>query len=94
VNPSKSVQQYAARFRVVIKAEKHGFFGDEWDWVAEPDKPSHFPNAGTSRQPVGCDPKICIRIVAERMGTGRVSPAGHFVPVERFRENDNKGESQ
>lgn len=69
----KDAAEYAAKFGVYLTMERYGIYGDEWDYVAKPAKPSWYPTAGEFRTPVGTDPKGAIRTMAERMGTGRWS---------------------
>jgi len=68
---TKADREYAAKFGVSLSIEKHGIYGDEWDWVAKPSKPSWYPNVGEARTPVGTEARSVVRIVAERMGTGK-----------------------
>lgn len=67
----KYAAEYAAKFEVSLAVDQHGIYGDDWDWIATPAKPAWYPNAGYCRIPSGCDPRECIRVIAERIGTGR-----------------------
>lgn len=73
---SASVAQYAKRFGVVVKVDKCGCFGDMWDWVASPANPHRHPTVQPFRSPCDVDPKMAVRVVAERMGTGRYDHHG------------------
>lgn len=75
---SQSLQDYAAKFRVLVTIERYGIYGDEWDYVAQPANPSHYPNVKPARLPVGnCGAaEMAIRMVAERMGTGKHTTRG------------------
>lgn len=71
----KEAAEYAAKFGVALRVEQYGIYGDEWDYVASPAKPTWYSSAGEFRTPVGTDPKGAVRTMAERMGTGRWSPS-------------------
>lgn len=68
---SKAVLEFAEKFGVEITVDKHGIYGDEWDWVARPLKPTWYPNVKVVFMSVLTDPKAAIRNVAEQMGTGK-----------------------
>lgn len=78
-NVPKYAADYAAKFGVNLTVSKHGIYGDEWDWEAKPSRPTRYPTVGYALAPVGTDPRAVVRIVAERMGTGRNGPTGFCV---------------
>jgi len=70
----KAAQDYAAKFGVVLTVEKHGIYGNEWDYVATPENAHWYPNSKPRRAPVGQDPRNIVRAVAEEIGTGESDP--------------------
>jgi len=78
-NVPNSVSEYAAKFGVSITIEQYGIYGDAFDYVARPGKPTWYPTVGDFRVPIGTDPKSAIRAIAERMGTGKYGPRGFVV---------------
>ena len=73
-----SLKTYAEKFGVAITTEKHGFYGDDWDYVVEPANRSHYPSVSPVIMPAhGVEAgRMAIRIVAGRMDTGEEVAGG------------------
>ena len=74
----KRVQEYADKFGVSVRVEKHGIYGNEWDYVVEPAKKDWFPSVSARRVGVDVDPIGTIQGVAEAMGYGRANGPNRF----------------
>jgi hypothetical protein len=77
---TKATSDYAARFGITVTIDRYGIYGDEWDWLAVPTKPLHYYVAPV-RAPIETDPRAIVRILAERIRTGRNNDQGRFVPA-------------